>query len=176
MLTNKHAWALGVVVLALIGLPIAYGLGQQLVTVLFAVAPSAVAAVVAVDLHRQTRRHLRDELEWKRTADRRLRAIQHSQERFDERRTNADLTQADAVDGILAPRELAQQQSLARADAVTHEDLLGAVKVLQAGYEGRLDRAQAVLEAAVHVLKIERGASSETVECKQLNSDARGSE
>lgn len=45
------------------------------------------------------------------------------------------------------------QRPPARADGLTHEDLLGAIRVIQAQHEGRLERAQGSLDEAVRTLR-----------------------
>lgn len=115
----------GVVVaaLAVVGAPVAYALSWYEFTVLFLALQGAVVVAVALDIQRRVRMHIRRSNRWQGDTDRRINALSRV------------------------------QQPRARADVATHEDLVGTVRVIQARYEGRLDRAQTSLNEAVRVLR-----------------------
>lgn len=65
------------------------------------------------------------------------------------------------------------QRPPARADALTHEDLLGAIRLIQDQHEGRLERAQSSLDEAVRTLRAHlparegSGTSNDSLDVKQ---------
>ena len=145
-MASQYKWALGVVILAVVGVPVAYVLDSPGVAMTAAALPGAVAALVVLDLHRRTRDRHRKTVEWEKKVDRRLGAL----------------------------TKFGQHGSPARAATLTQEDLLGAVQVLGARYEARLDRAQATLEEATRALQAtDRSGSRELPEGEQPDSGSR---
>lgn len=112
------------VVVAVVGAPAAYTLGWVEIAIALVALPGAAAAVIAIDVRARLRRRAREAVAWQRAVTRRL----------------AELPTAEA-------------HRPARADGPTHDDLIGTVKVIQAQYTGRLDRAQRSLDEAVEALR-----------------------
>lgn len=183
-MTYKHSGALGVVILAVVGAPLTYALDLPLVAILLATVPGAIAACVSIDLHRRARDRHVDQVERQRTADRRLRALQRISaqrneqldtmaDRVESHRANDECWHTEVGKRLEVVQKLVKQPPLARADAVTQQDLLGSLEVLQAGYEGRLDRAQSALEEATRAIRAGKDLGNEDPAPQSQASDAR---
>lgn len=116
--------AAGLLVVALIGAPVAYTLGWVEIAIVLLTLPGVVAAVIALDVRSRLRRRVRGAEEWQRAVVRRLEQL-----------------------------PTAEAQPRARADVATYDDLIGTVRVIQAQYTGRLDHAQHSLDEAVRALR-----------------------
>lgn len=75
-------------------------------------------------------------------------AVRHTERQL--RRVRTAVRKAAATPAVPAAPEVAPAPET--APATSPEDLLGAIRLLQAQYVGRLDRAQATLEAAAEEL------------------------
>lgn len=128
-MSKSYLLAMTVVVVAVVGAPVAYALSWPALALALVAVPGAVAAAVALDVRR----------------------------RLAERTRRAEAWQAD-LDRTLERLATAVARPPARADVPSHEDLLGTVRVIQAQYEGRIDRAQASLDEAVRALHEARQA------------------
>lgn len=119
----------GLLVVALVGAPVAYALGWHEVVAALVTLPGVVAAVLALDVRTRLRERVRKAEAWQRALEMR-------------------------VDKVAA-----KARPPARAEAPTYDDLLGTVRVIQAQYTGRLDRAQSSLDEAVQALQAQLDAA-----------------
>src|SRR5690625_3228639 len=121
--------------------------------------PGAVAAVLLLDIRTRLRVRTRRAASWQRGVDERLSSLEGAVRRLPvhpEVAVPGDVERAvDAITERIQAAENALERPPVRAGAATHEDLIGTVRVIQAQYEGRLDRAQASLDEAVRALRAE---------------------
>lgn len=128
-MSKSYLLAVAVLAVAVVGAPVAYALSWPALALALVAVPGALAAVVALDVRRRLAERTRRAEAWQADLDRRLESL------------------ATAV-----------ARPPARADVPSYEDLVGTVGVIQARYEGRIDRAQASLDEAVQALHEARRA------------------
>lgn len=175
------------VIIALVGVPLTYAVSWYEITVLLLVLPGAAAVIISLDIHRRVIKNTRRWNRWQRSVDERIERLCDGIEEMRQSRAElmnrvvsvkkgvaglnqatddiergvVDLSQhhADLKQDILTElREIRQPK--ARADVVSPEDLRGTVRLIQAQYEGRLDRAQGSLDDAVRILRMQLGEST----------------
>lgn len=112
------------IVLLVVGAALAYERDAEVVTVVILGLVAGVAALAALDANQRVREQQRYLERWKKSSGQRLRVVED---------------------------ELLRRG--AQVKAVTQDDVLGTVKLLQEQYVGRLDHAQAELEQAVAALR-----------------------
>lgn len=128
-MSKSSLMAVAVAAVAVLGAPVAYLLSWPALAIALVAVPGALAAVIALDVRRRVAEQARRAETWRADLDRRLETL-----------------------------STAVTRPPARADVPSYEDLVGTVGVIQARYEGRLDRAQASLDEAVQALHEARRA------------------
>lgn len=159
-MSKSKLLSVALVAVAVIGAPLASALSFDHVALGLVALPGAVAAALLLDVRTRVRtRHRRAEA-MNRALDRRLDEIEAALGRLpsrDQVATPSHVRSAAArVEAQVATSASQTVQALerppARTGVPTHEDLIGTVRLIQAQYEGRLDRAQRSLDDAVRAL------------------------
>lgn len=152
---------MALLVVAVIGAPLASSLSFDAVALGIVALPGAIAAALLLDVRTRIRvRHRRDEA-MHRALERRFEELERALDELPRRgqvATAQDVRRAAAkveaeVTSSASRTVEALERPPARAGVPTHEDLIGTVRVIQAQYEGRLDRAQRSLDEAVRALR-----------------------
>lgn len=160
-MSKSKLLSIALLAVAVIGAPVAVLLSFEAVALGLAALPGAIAAALALDIRTRTRAQARSTAAWQRSTDARLGQLEHGLERVP---TRAQVVAAEDVERIVQGLEdrvveqirttrEALERPPVRADVPTHDDVLGTVRVIQARYEGRLDRAQAALDETVAALR-----------------------
>lgn len=174
-MSKSKLLAVGLVAVAVIGVPAASALSLDALALALVALPGAVAAALLLDVRTRLRTRNRRAEAWQRATDRRIDALEQSLARLPTRGQVSTPKDVSSAAGQVTSRLTEVQDQLtattqrlenppARAGVPTHEDLLGTVRVLQAQYEGRLDRAQSSLDEAVRALREQLDAPSSTAE------------
>lgn len=156
-MSRSKLLAVVLVVVAMIGAPVAQALSFEAVALGLVALPGVVAAALVLDVRTRGRVSARATAAWQRSADKRLGELEQALERLPQGAQVSGPDDLNRAVQVITERIQAAEQTLerppVRAGIPTHDDLIGTVRVIQAQYEGRLDRAQSSLDEAVRALR-----------------------